>query len=89
MWRVNALMTQSELANKAGVHQSAIARIESGQQAAGRLKTMAAIANALGVKPEQIEEFRPIFMGKTDPAPTVKGRSGVLTVIDALTSTAA
>lgn len=47
-WRAWAGISQTELANRAGLTQAAIARIESAKPGAGRPATRKAIAAALG-----------------------------------------
>jgi transcriptional regulator with XRE-family HTH domain len=53
------LLTQHGLAAKSGVSQGTIARIESGKRTELRVGTMKAIADALGVQPAEVTEFRP------------------------------
>jgi transcriptional regulator with XRE-family HTH domain len=59
-WRRSKYWSQAQLAKEAGVNQSVINRIESGKQV-GRLDTAKKLADALGVIPEQILDFAPLF----------------------------
>ncbi len=52
-WRERRALTQKELADKAGVTQLSITRIETGQQNA-RPTTVRKLAKALRIKPEQL-----------------------------------
>ena len=51
-WRQRRLLTQEELAEKAGVGVTTIVRIEAGQSA--RISTLRKLAAALDVTPEQL-----------------------------------
>ncbi len=51
-WRRRRLLTQGELAEKAGIGISSIVRIEKGQGA--RVTTLRKLAAALGITPEQL-----------------------------------
>ncbi len=51
-WRRRRLLTQGELAEKAGVGISSIVRIEKGQGA--RVTTLRKLAAALSITPEQL-----------------------------------
>jgi len=53
------MLTQHGLAAESGVSQGTIARIESGKRTELRVGTMKAIAEALGVQPDEVTEFRP------------------------------
>lgn len=76
-WRQGKYWSQSELAEQAGVHRSIISKIEKGDQV-GRFKTAVKIAEVLGIKPEQILEFEPLFeVKKEGPQPAVN-QLGVL-----------
>jgi transcriptional regulator with XRE-family HTH domain len=55
--RLQKLLTQQELADKSGIRQETIARIERGHQAAS-LRTIRALSAALGLPPTEIDEFR-------------------------------
>lgn len=57
--RRRRMLTQHELAAESGVSQGTIARIESGARVGVRFKTMKALADALGVQPAEVDEFRP------------------------------
>ena len=57
--RLDKGLTQEELSKLCGVPQSIISRIETGRQRHARPKTMKAIADALGVKVSDIEDFIP------------------------------
>lgn len=59
LWRRRRLLTQDGLAAKAGIFKATIARIESGARVGVRFKTMKALADALGVQPAEVDEFRP------------------------------
>jgi transcriptional regulator with XRE-family HTH domain len=58
-WRTRRLLTQEELAVKAGVGVTTIVRIEAGQ--AARISTLRKLAEALELTPDQL-------MGDTDRA---------------------
>ncbi len=51
-WRRRRLLTQGELAEKAGIGISSIVRIEKGQGA--RVTTLRKLAAALSITPEQL-----------------------------------
>ncbi len=58
-WRKAAPMSQSELAEASGVSSELIRRIEDGRRGkATRPATMRALADALGIRPDQVTEFR-------------------------------
>jgi len=59
-WRKGKLWSQSDLARAADVNRSIINKIEKGEQV-GRYNTAGKIAAALGVLPEQIIDFDPLF----------------------------
>ncbi|MBA3829917.1 MAG: helix-turn-helix transcriptional regulator [Taibaiella sp.] len=69
MLRANKGWLQADLAKKAKVQQSIISRIESGHDKDFSVKTMFAIAQALGVQVTDIDEFVE-RLGKADPQPT-------------------
>jgi len=48
-WRRHRGLSQVELAERAGVSQAAVARLEKAEAGSGRAETRRAIANALGV----------------------------------------
>ena len=52
-------LTQAELANAAGVAEATIRAIENGYAGRLRPRTMRGIAQALGVRPADVDEFRP------------------------------
>ena len=56
-WRRERLLTQRELAKRAGVAPSTIYLIEAGRSLP-QLRIMIRLADALAVGPEQISEFR-------------------------------
>lgn len=55
--RLGNLLTQRELAEKAGVQQKTIVRAEAGEHAS--LKTIKQIAAALDMEPKQLLAFKP------------------------------
>jgi DNA-binding XRE family transcriptional regulator len=63
--RRNQLLSQRDLAQKAGVTASTIYLIETGRTEP-RLKIMRQICEALGVKPLDVDEFRRA-LGETAP----------------------
>ena len=56
-------LSQTDLAEKAGVNKSLISRIET-KRGVARMDNIAKIANTLNVKPWDIKEFAPIFVVK-------------------------
>jgi DNA-binding XRE family transcriptional regulator len=56
-WRRERLLTQRDLAKRAGVATSTIYLIEAGRTLP-QIRIMVRIADALGILPEQISEFR-------------------------------
>lgn len=52
-WRLAKVMTQEELAQKSGVGEVTISRIETGQHEA-RISTVRKLATALGIEPQQL-----------------------------------
>lgn len=52
--RTKRLMTQRELAEKAGVTHSTVSRIETGWQQNPSFRTVKRLATALGVRPEEL-----------------------------------
>lgn len=57
--RLAKSLSQRDLQAASGVQQAHISRIEQGKQRNVYLVTVRKIANALGVDPAQIAEFRP------------------------------
>ena len=55
--RLRRLLSQRELAKRAGVVQRTIVEAEAGRQVP-RLATMRKLSEALGVAPEEVDEFR-------------------------------
>jgi transcriptional regulator with XRE-family HTH domain len=55
--RLQALLSMRQLARKAGVSPTTIQLLESGQHSP-QLLTIYKLSRALGVNPEEIEEFR-------------------------------
>jgi len=62
-WRARSFLTQQELAEKVGVSYMSVSNWENGVKAP-RAKHMRALAQALGIKPEQIV----LTQGKGVPA---------------------
>lgn len=54
-WRERRLLTQRDLAAKAGVSPTTVVRIETDQSDA-ELRTVRKLADALGVEPEELME---------------------------------
>ncbi|GKT12962.1 MAG: hypothetical protein ISEC1_P1954 [Thiomicrorhabdus sp.] len=55
-WREHLGLTQSELADKAGMPQSSVARIEANSNINMRKNTLESLALAMGLTVEQLEE---------------------------------
>ncbi len=55
-WREYLGLTQTELADKAGMPQSSVARIEAGTNVKVRKTTLEVLANAMNLRVEQLEE---------------------------------
>jgi transcriptional regulator with XRE-family HTH domain len=55
--RTSRALTQAELAERAGVRRSTIARLEGGQEA--RMRTLSRLARALGVAPAALMQPPP------------------------------
>ena len=55
-WRLKRFLSQRELAEKSGVRQPTIARLETRAQRP-RPKTVRVLAKALGVKPSELVEW--------------------------------
>lgn len=56
--RTLAKLTQAQLADKAGVDQQTISKLENKRIQEPGYRTVVRICEALGVKPEQIDEFK-------------------------------
>lgn len=56
-WREQRIMTQGELAERAGITSATISRIENG--AGAKLRTIARLADALGISREQLIRSQP------------------------------
>jgi transcriptional regulator with XRE-family HTH domain len=56
--RKSRLLTQEDLATKAGVAERTIHLIETGRTAQPRIKVMRALCQVLGVPPQDVDEFR-------------------------------
>jgi transcriptional regulator with XRE-family HTH domain len=56
--RRRANMTQTELAKRLGIEQSAISRIERGETRSPSHRLVMAICRVLGVDPHEIDEFQ-------------------------------
>jgi transcriptional regulator with XRE-family HTH domain len=54
--RLRRWMYQYQLAHKAGLHKETIRRIEAGGDSEPRMSTLLALAEALGVPPEELLE---------------------------------
>jgi transcriptional regulator with XRE-family HTH domain len=59
-WRHKRLMERREVAEKAGIALSTYANLESGFAPRGRIKTVRAIARALGVSAEKLVDTKNI-----------------------------
>lgn len=57
--RLQRMLTQDELAEKSGVSQGTITRIETGDRKKVALRTARALAIALDVDPRTVDEFKP------------------------------
>ena len=66
--RRRRLMSIATLAKAAGVATKTIVDIEHGRTVP-RLQTMRALCDALGVEPEEVEEFRRAIEGETHDGP--------------------
>jgi DNA-binding XRE family transcriptional regulator len=75
-WRRERLMTQRELAKRAGVATSTVYLIEAGRTLP-QIRIMIRLADALDIVPEQISEFRERLglPAETSPA-TSRTRTG-------------
>jgi transcriptional regulator with XRE-family HTH domain len=54
--RLRRWMYQYQLADKAGLHKETVRRIEGGEDTQPRMSTLLALAQALGVPPEELLE---------------------------------
>ncbi len=70
-WRQSKYWSPSKLAEVAGINRSIISKIEKGDQV-GRFETAVKIAEALGVRPEQIIDFDKLFEVKNDREPALR-----------------
>ncbi len=61
--RYQRLLSLDDLAEKAGVSNKTIVQIEHGRQAP-KLRTIRRISDALGVDPNEIEEFAAVIRGQ-------------------------
>ena len=61
--RLRALLSMRQLARKAGISPTTIYLLESGQRSP-QLLTIYKLSRALGVDPEEIEEFRRTMEGQ-------------------------
>ena len=57
-WRRRKLLKQSELSLLAGVSVATLSAVECGKHANVGVGTIRKLAHALGVEPEQVDEFR-------------------------------
>ncbi len=55
-WRLDAGLSQKQLANAAGINDNTVSRLEHGHMVAS-VKTMAGVSRALGVPVREITEF--------------------------------
>jgi DNA-binding XRE family transcriptional regulator len=62
--RADCLLSQQELADKADVSKKTIVDIENGNVEHPQWKTIRKLAEALGVKPSDVEEFSGVLEGK-------------------------
>lgn len=62
--RAGCLLSQQELADKADVSKKTIVDIENGNVEHPQWKTIRKLAEALGVKPSDVEEFSGVLEGK-------------------------
>ena len=69
--RRRAGLSQSALAALAEVSPTTVNGIETGKGPTPRLRSIRALARALQVKPEEIDEFRPVL--GFDPPPPAPG----------------
>ncbi len=56
--RRQRLLSQEDLAKKAGIAERTIHLIETGKTAQPRLKVMRALCETLAVQPQDVDEFR-------------------------------
>ena len=63
--REEAWLNQKELADLAGVAQHTVMRIETGQSPHPHRPTLRALANALGVSPNELVKDRPNPLGRS------------------------
>jgi transcriptional regulator with XRE-family HTH domain len=66
--RLRRMLTQVELAERSGVSQGTIARIETGERKRIALRTVKALAAALEIDAAEIDEFRPALGLEDEPA---------------------
>jgi transcriptional regulator with XRE-family HTH domain len=64
-WRRQKLLSQRELARKAGVALSTIYLLEAGKTERVTFKVIRAVSDALAVPPEAIAEFRRTIAGES------------------------
>ena len=61
--RLGQALSQRDLAQKAGIAPKTIVDLELGRQEP-RLRTIRTLAEALGVQPQEVDEFRQAIEGK-------------------------
>ena len=61
--RAEVMLSQDELAAKAGVSKKTIVDLENGNVTRPQWRTVRALSKALGVKPASVEEFDTVMSG--------------------------
>jgi transcriptional regulator with XRE-family HTH domain len=72
--RIDLDITQGELAQRAGISQSYLSRIERGRISDVAMATVEALARALGVRPEYLAGWSEDALGEDLPANVAEGR---------------
>ncbi len=65
-WRAHRALAMADLVEATGVAKSTIVAIEHGRVKALKRKTMRRLADALGVEPMQVTEFRRALAGELE-----------------------